>query len=79
MRQSILAPTNCCFNKHHDHGRRILLWRSLHLRNSAYPSNTYMLPDIRSDSVEEGNIDFLPDGILDIHVTEGYLGSPPTP
>ena len=38
-----------------------------------------MLPDIRSDSCEEGKTDFSPDGILDIHVTEGYLGSPPMP
>ncbi len=79
MRKSTLAPTTSSFSKRHDRGWRILLLCSLHLKNSACPSNIYMSPDFRSDPVEEGEIDFLPDELLGIHVMEGYLGSPPTP
>lgn len=79
MRKSTLAPTTSGFSKRHDRKWRILLLCSLHLKNSTCPSNIYMSPKFRSDHVEEGQIDFLPDGLLGIHVTKGYLGSPPTP
>jgi hypothetical protein len=58
---------------------RYLLSCSLRSKSSAYPSNICMSPDFRSDSIEGGEIVFLPDELSGIRVAKGYLGSPPTP